>query len=195
MERGEGAGNLEQRTSLIKVCATRAGPGFGGPSRGDCRSSLNSARAKCSKRNSSRFGSRRSGAWMLLALDVSGSMTWGEVSGAPGLTPRDASAAMALVTAATERSPEIVGFHAGAGGWNAGRSWFWPRRRAHAAGDQPAAAARRRGPRRVRPTVPRDGLRVADAVRDRARARGRHVRDLHRLRVVGGQHPSRSGAP
>jgi 60 kDa SS-A/Ro ribonucleoprotein len=63
-----------------------------------------------------------SGARMLLALDVSGSMSWGEVAGAPGLTPRDASAAMALVTAATERSPEIVGFHAGLGGWTAGRS-------------------------------------------------------------------------
>ena len=51
-------------------------------------------------------------------------MTLGEVAGAPGLAPRDASAAMALVTAATERSPEIVGFQAGAGGWKAGRSRF-----------------------------------------------------------------------
>jgi 60 kDa SS-A/Ro ribonucleoprotein len=65
-----------------------------------------------------------SGARLLLALDVSGSMRCGEVAGAPGLTPRDASAALALVTAATERSPEIVGFHAGAGGWVAGRSRF-----------------------------------------------------------------------
>jgi 60 kDa SS-A/Ro ribonucleoprotein len=65
-----------------------------------------------------------SGARMLLALDVSGSMTWGEVAGAPGLSPRDASAAMALVTAATERSPEIVGFHAAKGGWTAGTSRF-----------------------------------------------------------------------
>ena len=31
---------------------------------------------------------------------------------------------MALVTAATEHSPEIVGFHAGAGGWKPGRSRF-----------------------------------------------------------------------
>jgi 60 kDa SS-A/Ro ribonucleoprotein len=46
----------------------------------------------------------------LLALDVSGSMSWGEVAGVPGLTPRDASAAMALVTAATEPRHEIVGF-------------------------------------------------------------------------------------
>lgn len=48
---------------------------------------------------------------VLLALDVSGSMTWGQVAGVPGLTPRDASAAMALVTAATEPRHEVVGFH------------------------------------------------------------------------------------
>jgi 60 kDa SS-A/Ro ribonucleoprotein len=58
---------------------------------------------------------------MLLALDVSGSMTCGMVVGVPGLTPRDASAAMALVTAATEPRHEIVGFHAGRRGWRAGR--------------------------------------------------------------------------
>jgi len=51
-----------------------------------------------------------SGQRHLLALDVSGSMTWGMVAGVPALTPRDASAAMALVTAATESAPEIVGF-------------------------------------------------------------------------------------
>ena len=51
-------------------------------------------------------------------------MTWGEVAGAPGLSPRDASAAMALVTAATERAPEIVGFHAGDGGCRYGTSVF-----------------------------------------------------------------------
>jgi 60 kDa SS-A/Ro ribonucleoprotein len=50
---------------------------------------------------------------MLLALDVSGSMTFGDIAGVPGLTPRDASAAMALVTAATEPRHEIVGFTAG----------------------------------------------------------------------------------
>src|SRR5207248_608319 len=47
---------------------------------------------------------------LLLALDVSRSMTWGNVAGVPGLTPRDASAALALVTAATEERYEIVGF-------------------------------------------------------------------------------------
>jgi 60 kDa SS-A/Ro ribonucleoprotein len=49
---------------------------------------------------------------ILLALDVSGSMTWGNVAGT-NLTPRDASAALALVTAATENKYEIVGFHTG----------------------------------------------------------------------------------
>jgi 60 kDa SS-A/Ro ribonucleoprotein len=55
----------------------------------------------------------------LLALDVSGSMGGGAVAGVPGLSPRDASAAMALVTLATEQHAEVVGFHAGRGGWTA----------------------------------------------------------------------------
>jgi 60 kDa SS-A/Ro ribonucleoprotein len=46
---------------------------------------------------------------MLLALDVSGSMGCGSVAGSC-LTPREASAAMALVTAATEREYHIMGF-------------------------------------------------------------------------------------
>jgi 60 kDa SS-A/Ro ribonucleoprotein len=52
---------------------------------------------------------------VMLALDVSESMAWGDVASVPGLTPREASAAMALATAATEPRPEIVGFCAG--GW------------------------------------------------------------------------------
>jgi 60 kDa SS-A/Ro ribonucleoprotein len=47
---------------------------------------------------------------VLLALDVSGSMSMGSVGGVIGLTPRVASAAMALVTAATERNHAIMGF-------------------------------------------------------------------------------------
>lgn len=46
---------------------------------------------------------------MLLALDVSGSMSFNPISNMP-ITPREASAALALVTAATEPSYEIVGF-------------------------------------------------------------------------------------
>src|SRR5262249_2359268 len=46
---------------------------------------------------------------LLLALDVSGSMASGRVAGS-SLTPREASAALALMTAATEASTHIVGF-------------------------------------------------------------------------------------
>ena len=56
---------------------------------------------------------------LLLALDVSGSMTWGCVAGVPGLSPRDASAALALVTAATEKRYEVVGFTSGGLGFRA----------------------------------------------------------------------------
>lgn len=53
---------------------------------------------------------------MLLALDISGSMGCGAIAGVPNLTPRVASAAMALVTAATEREHTFVAFTAGQGG-------------------------------------------------------------------------------
>ena len=46
----------------------------------------------------------------LLALDVSDSMKGGSVAGCQGLTPRNASAAMALVTARTESHYQIFGF-------------------------------------------------------------------------------------
>jgi 60 kDa SS-A/Ro ribonucleoprotein len=64
---------------------------------------------------------------LLLALDVSGSMTSGWVAGVPALTPRDASAALALVTAATEERYEVVGFFAGRGGWKSKSTsqWGW----------------------------------------------------------------------
>lgn len=46
----------------------------------------------------------------LLGLDVSGSMDSGTIAGVPGLTPRVASSAMAMVTAATGDPYEIVAF-------------------------------------------------------------------------------------
>jgi len=46
----------------------------------------------------------------VLGLDVSGSMECGTIAGMPGLTPRVASAALALITAATEPSTQIMGF-------------------------------------------------------------------------------------
>ena len=66
----------------------------------------------------------------VLALDVSGSMTGGTVAGVPGLTPRVASAALALITAATEAQHTIVGFTAGSGGyggrWGGGTAGLTP---------------------------------------------------------------------
>lgn len=57
------------------------------------------------------FGNvKPSGKRMVLALDVSGSMSWGTIAGVSGLTPRVASAAMALITAATEPDYTIVAF-------------------------------------------------------------------------------------
>jgi 60 kDa SS-A/Ro ribonucleoprotein len=47
---------------------------------------------------------------LYLALDVSGSMAAGSVSGIPGLTPRDASAALAMITVNTEQEVIIRGF-------------------------------------------------------------------------------------
>jgi 60 kDa SS-A/Ro ribonucleoprotein len=63
---------------------------------------------------------------VLLALDVSGSMQGGLIAGAPGITPMVGSAAMAMVTARTERDWHCVGFssngwaprgHKGSYGW------------------------------------------------------------------------------
>jgi 60 kDa SS-A/Ro ribonucleoprotein len=53
----------------------------------------------------------------LLALDVSGSMGSGEIAGVPGLNPRVASAAMALITANVEDSYEFIGFTGGSSGY------------------------------------------------------------------------------
>lgn len=47
---------------------------------------------------------------ILLALDVSGSMSTGTIAGVPGLTPRVASAAMAMVTMRTEQNWHVLGF-------------------------------------------------------------------------------------
>lgn len=52
---------------------------------------------------------RPTGKRLVLALDVSGSMGGGTIAGT-ALTPREAAAAMALVTAATEEHWQVVGF-------------------------------------------------------------------------------------
>ena len=59
----------------------------------------------------------------LLALDVSGSMGGPPIAGTPGLTPRIASAAMAMITAATEPEHQIVAFSAPSGGGGYGGQW------------------------------------------------------------------------
>ncbi len=46
----------------------------------------------------------------LLGLDVSDSMTWGEIAGVPGLSPSAATAALAVVAARTEPWTAIMGF-------------------------------------------------------------------------------------
>jgi 60 kDa SS-A/Ro ribonucleoprotein len=55
-----------------------------------------------------------SGKRTLIALDVSASMGWGSVAGMP-ISAREASAAMALVTMATEDEVDVVGFTGGHG--------------------------------------------------------------------------------
>lgn len=52
---------------------------------------------------------RPTGKRLLLAVDVSGSMGWGQIAGTP-ITPREAAAAMALATARTESAYQLLGF-------------------------------------------------------------------------------------
>lgn len=60
----------------------------------------------------------------LLAIDVSGSMDQGYVAGSQ-LRPREAAAAMALVTLHAEDDVEVVGFHSGPGGLDFGIAPRW----------------------------------------------------------------------
>lgn len=46
----------------------------------------------------------------LLGIDVSGSMTWGNIAGMPGINPNVAAAAMAMVTARSEQNWTVMGF-------------------------------------------------------------------------------------
>ncbi|MEO8285543.1 MAG: TROVE domain-containing protein [Chloroflexota bacterium] len=66
----------------------------------------------------------------LLALDVSGSMDGSMIAGVSGLDARMGSAAMALVTAATEPDHTMVGFSSASGGyggqWGGGESGLTP---------------------------------------------------------------------
>ena len=65
----------------------------------------------------------------LIAMDVSGSMSFGQVAGVP-LTPREATTGLALVLAATEPETHIIGFTGG----SRGKVYLGPNGRAKAAG-------------------------------------------------------------
>ena len=54
---------------------------------------------------------------ILYGLDISGSMDGGEVAGVPGLTPRVAAGALAMLAAQTEQDAEYLGFTASGLGW------------------------------------------------------------------------------
>lgn len=62
----------------------------------------------------------RTGKRFYLGLDVSGSMGGGNVAGTP-LTPRDATAALAMVTLRTEDNTYVAGFTGGSGGYYGAR--------------------------------------------------------------------------
>jgi len=47
---------------------------------------------------------------IMLALDVSGSMGWGDIAGLPGITPKVGAAAMAMAIARTEKNYQMVAF-------------------------------------------------------------------------------------
>lgn len=63
----------------------------------------------------------KTGKRFYLGLDVSGSMGQGNVAGTP-LTPRDATAALSMVTMRTEEDYYIAGFTGGSGGYYGGAS-------------------------------------------------------------------------
>ena len=110
----------------------------------------------------------------------------GAIAGVPGLTPRVASAAMALVTAATETQYVAVGFTPARAAGRRGCAASTGRRGHHAARDLAAAAARRRAARDEQPAVRRHRLRAADAVRARDERAIDTFVILHGQRDVGG---------
>jgi 60 kDa SS-A/Ro ribonucleoprotein len=59
---------------------------------------------------------------ILLGLDVSGSMTGGSVGGLDFVTPREASAVMAMVTARSEKNWHVIGFTSGGYSYEKGTS-------------------------------------------------------------------------
>lgn len=62
---------------------------------------------------------------ILLALDVSGSMDGGVIAGCPGITPRVAAGAMAMVTARVEKNWHIVAFTSNGNSTRGGYGGRW----------------------------------------------------------------------
>ncbi len=116
----------------------------------------------------------------LLALDVSGSMTCGAIAGVPGLTPRVASAAMAMATASRE------GLRGGGLHLRQRRLGHWPA----PALDHRKAAARRRAEDGGQPPLRRHRLLAPDDLGQAEQGACRHLRHLHRQRDLG-----REGSP
>ena len=77
---------------------------------------------------------------LLIGVDCSGSMMHGAVAGVPGLTPREAAGAMALIALRTEPKAEVIGFTV-----NAKDLRISPRRRLDDAVKSIAAVARGEG--------------------------------------------------
>jgi 60 kDa SS-A/Ro ribonucleoprotein len=125
---------------------------------------------------------------MLLALDVSGSMAGSMIAGSC-LNAREASAAMALITAATETECEIIAFSAPSRGGYGGM---------HGGGEPGITRVNISARMRLADVIKRieaipDGrhrLRVADAVGRSQQVECVGLHHLHGQRNVGGQYPS-----
>ena len=129
---------------------------------------------------------------VLLALDVSGSMDGSMIAGSC-ISAREASAAMALVTAATEPECEIIAFSA-ASRWSRRHAWRW--RIGHHPGRTSRRACGWTDVDQGIEAIPMGGTDCAlPMVWARSQQAGRvGLHHLHGQRNVGGQHPPGSGA-
>ena len=115
--RASGCARRASTRSRVLAALRTYAPGRGVRGRRDLGAGRRRSSTRSTPRSTRRSAtSSRPASGSLLALDVSGSMSGGAVAGVPGLTPRVASAAMALVTAATEPRLRDGRLHAGKGG-------------------------------------------------------------------------------
>jgi 60 kDa SS-A/Ro ribonucleoprotein len=100
-----------QLLSALRVYAAGGTSSVVSRSKGESFEPLAQVKAALEKAFYLSFGTiEPTGKRTLLALDVSGSMGQGEIAGVPGLTPREAEAAMAMVTARSEWSTGDVSY-------------------------------------------------------------------------------------